>query len=86
MISFKPEWAKFMDGEHVIEKQVEEATASLLMTGAGYGAGRGIDYALAAACEDADTPNEALDHLHFIIRQLEIARDNMRKDIPEGDA
>jgi hypothetical protein len=86
-IKFKPEWAKGLDGAHIIPRNVEEATEKLEVgTGAlrpFCGAGRGIDYALAAACDDAKTPLEAFDHLGFIVSQLLNVRENMRREAAE---
>jgi hypothetical protein len=80
MIEFKEEWARGMDGEQYVSTLVLDATGNLNNDG-GDGASRGIDYALAAACLDADDLERAYDHLGFIIKELQHARDNMREEL-----
>jgi hypothetical protein len=80
-IEFNEKWAEGLDGEQSIRKFVEAASETLstiphaLRTG---GAAAGIDYALAAVCDNADTEQEAYHHLCFIVAELEKVRLNMQ--------
>jgi hypothetical protein len=83
MIRFKQEWALNMDGGPSLIATIEATAEDLAMRAAPRGASDAVDYALALACDDAETAEEVYRHLGYIINQLEIARLNVRRSIPE---
>lgn len=83
-IEFNERWAEGLDGEKHIAQYVGQASEAILQTPHALrtgGAASGIDYALAAVCDNADTEQEAYHHLCFIVAELENVRDNMRASI-----